>query len=321
MPATGTRFWIVPVVLSLGLLNTPLRGGPQPVQPPEPSKPRNAVEVEVRYIDDSAMKLKILDEKLEFVTKHGIMQVAVTDIRRIDFAPRVPADVAEKIAIAISKLAHPDFKIREAHTAELKAFRERAYSAALKAIKHDDPEIARRADEIVKHIQRTVPPALLESRDHDILHTDDSRIAGRFTAEVLRISTFQFGDQQLKLSDLRMLRTGAGPLGDDLAALPVAPANLSAHQNQFGKELAFTVTGYNPTPGANVSLWGTDVYTLDSNFAAAAVHAGLAKPGETVAVRVRIVPSPPQFVSALRNGINSTAYGNYPAGAFEFLRK
>lgn len=322
MPATRKAVWLVPVVLSVGFLAAPLRGGPQPQpQPPEPSKPRPTTDVEVRYIDDSGMKLKLLDDKLELVTKHGVLQVAVADVRRIDFAARVPVEVVEKVAYAVSRLNHADFQVREAATADLKALRERAYPYVLKAIKHDDPEVARRADEVVKHIQGKVPAAQLEAREYDIVHTDDSKITGRLTAEMLRVSTFQFGDQQLRLADVRTLRTGAGVATEELAGAPAAPGNLSAYQQQFGKELAFTVTGYTPTPGVNPSLWGTDSYTLDSHLAVAVVHAGLAKPGETVGVRVRVVAPPPQFVSAFRNGITSTAYGAYPAGAYEFVRK
>ncbi len=322
MPITRKLVWVAPVALSVALLTAPpARGGPQPPQPPESAKSRPTVDVEVKYIDDSTMKLKLLDEKLEFVTKHGVLQVAVADIRRIDFANRVPPDVAEKVMHAIGKLNHSDFKVREAATAELKGYRERAYPSALKALKSEDPETSRRADEVVKYIQARVTPALLETRDTDVIQTDDSKITGRLTAEVLRVGTFQFGEQQLKLSDLRTLRTFTGVAAEELAAAPQAPGNLSAYQQQWGKELAFTVTGFTSTPGANPSLWGTDIYTLDSNLAAAVVHAGLAKPGETVTIRVRIIQPPPQFVSSFRNNVNSTAYGAYPAGAYEFVRR
>ena len=118
MPITNTFVRLSPIALSVALLLAPVGSavagaGPQP---PESPKPCPGADVEVKYIDDSSMKLKLLDEKLELVTKYGILQVAVTDIRRIDFAPRVPADVAEKAVIAISKLGHSDFKIREAAT-------------------------------------------------------------------------------------------------------------------------------------------------------------------------------------------------------------
>ncbi|MCI0700988.1 MAG: hypothetical protein L0241_07890 [Planctomycetia bacterium] len=325
MPITRKLVRLSPITLSVALLLAPIShavpgAGPQPPQPPESTK-RTGVDVEVKFIDDSTMKLKVLDEKLELVTKYGILHVAVSDIRRIDFAARVPADVAEKVVVAISKLGHSDFKIREAATAELKEYRERAYPFVVKALKFDDPEVVRRADEIVKYIQSKVPAAHLQASEFDVVQTDDSKITGRLTAEVLRVSTFQFGDQQLKLADIRMLRTNAGVAAEAIAAAPQAPGNLSAYQQQFGKELAFTVTAFTPAPGVNASVWGTDIYTLDSNLSAAVVHAGLAKPGETITIRVRVVQSPPQFVSSFRNGVSSTAYGHYPAGGYEFVRK
>jgi hypothetical protein len=231
MPITGKLLWVAPVALSAALFAAPISpavpGGPQPPAPPESPKPRPGIEVEVKYVDDSAMKLKLLDEKLELVTKYGILHVTVADIRRIDFAPRIPADVAEKVVLAISKLGHSDFKVREAATAELKGYRERAYPYVQKALKHDDPEVSRRADEIVKFIQSKVPAMYLEPREHDVVHTDDSKITGRLTAEVLRVGTFQFGEQQLKLADMRMLRTGAGVAAEELATAPQAPGNLS----------------------------------------------------------------------------------------------
>ena len=324
MPVAVRIVWVAPVTLSVALLTAPFASaGPRPHQPPEASKPRASTDAEVKCIDDSNIKLKLLDEKLELVTKHGILQITVADIRRIEFANRIPADVVEKVLIAVAKLSHADFSVREAATAELKGYRERAYPYVLKALKHDDPEVSRRADEIVKFIQGKTAPGLLEARDTDVVVTDDSKITGRLTAEVLRVGTFQFGDQQLKLADLRTLRTGGGggAGGDEHIAAAQAPGNLSAYQQQFGKELTYSVTGSVPAPGTNANLWGTDQYTLDSNIATAVVHAGLAKPGETVTVRVRVIQPPPQFLSTFRNNVNSTAYGAYPAGAYEFVRR
>jgi hypothetical protein len=95
---------------------------------------------------------------------------------------------------------------------------------------------------------------------------------------------------------------------------------MMAYQGQFGKELVFNVTGPQPN-GQGMGVWGTDVYTLDSNLGAAAVHAGLVHPGATGAVRVRVVASPPQYIGSLRNGISTAPYGNYPSGGYEFVRK
>jgi hypothetical protein len=327
MPVVTFRLlWVAPVTLSAALvLVGPIpnaHAGPQPPQSQsEIAKQKPSVDVEVKFVDDSVMKLKLLDDKLEFSTKHGVLHVAVGDIRRIDFASRVSPAVAEKVALAVSRLNHSDFRTREAATAELKGLRERAYPFALKALKSDDPEVSRRADEVVKYLQSHVPAAQLEARESDVVQTDDSKITGRLTAEVLRVNTFQFGEQQLKLADVRSLRSASGPTAEEQANVAQGPGNLSAYQQQWGKELTFAVTGFTPTPGANPNIWGTDVYTLDSNLAAAVVHAGLARPGESAVVTVRVMQPPPQFVSSFRNNVNSTAYGAYPAGAYEFVRR
>jgi hypothetical protein len=321
VPITRRLICVTSVALSVALLTAPLgTAGPQPPVSPESGKPRPPAEAEVKFVDDSAMKLKLLDDKLEMTTKYGVLHVPVTDVRRIDFATRVPTDAAEKVLLALAKLNHSEFKVREAATEELKGYRERAYPFVLKALKNEDPEVARRAEEIATFIRAKVPSAHLEVREFDVVQTDDSRITGRLTAEVLRVGTFQFGEQALKLADVRTLRTLA-VAGEEPSGAPIAPGNLSAYQQQFGKEFTFSVTGFTPMAGMNANLWGTDVYTLDSNLAAAVVHAGLAKPGETVTVRVRIVQSPPQFVATFRNNVNSTAYNVYPAGAFEFVRR
>jgi hypothetical protein len=136
----------------------------------------------------------------------------------------------------------------------------------------------------------------------------------------LRVQTSMFGEQTLKLSDVRSLRSMNAAQEEAAVNVTAAPANLMAYQNQFGKELAFAVTG-SPANGQAQSVWGTDLYTLDSNLAAAAVHAGVVLPGQTNVVRVRVVASPQQFLGSVRNGVTSAPYGAYPSGSYEFIRK
>jgi hypothetical protein len=66
-------------------------------------------------------------------------------------------------------------------------------------------------------------------------------------------------------------------------------------------------------------LWGTDVYTLDSNLALAAVHAGALKPGQAGTVKVKILGPQPAFQGSVRNGITSSPYGPYNGG-FKVIR-
>lgn len=325
MPIFRVRIWVALFAFSAGDLAAaarPLQAAPDPV-PSEASRAAGGVEVEIKCIDDSVFKVKLLDDKLELATKYGVLQIAVADVRRIEFGHRCPPDVAEKIVLDISRLGSPDFQTRERASAELKGFRERAYPYLLKAIKHDDPEVSRRADEAVKYIQTRVPAAQLEMKDSDVVLTEDSKFVGKLAAHTLRVSTVPFGEQQLKLADVRSLKSAVGVASEDLANVAAAPTNLMTYQQQYGKELAFSLVGFanGNGNGQQSSLWGTDVYSLDSNLAAAAVHAGVARPGESAMVRVRIVQSPAQFIASFRNGITSAQYGPYPAGAFEFVRR
>jgi len=87
-----------------------------------------------------------------------------------------------------------------------------------------------------------------------------------------------------------------------------APEKLAALAVQPGQSLQFTVTGSPQGP-----VWGTDVYTIDSRLAAAAVHAGVLAPGETGVVTVRIVASPDEHPASVRHGVASGRWGRYRA--------
>lgn len=62
-------------------------------------------------------------------------------------------------------------------------------------------------------------------------------------------------------------------------------------------------------------LWGTDVYTHDSNLSRIAVHAGLLSPGQVGQIGVYSLGPWPSFVSTTRNGITSSSYSAYTAMA------
>jgi len=61
------------------------------------------------------------------------------------------------------------------------------------------------------------------------------------------------------------------------------------------------------------ALWGTDTYTGDSSLAAAAVHAGLVKAGETGIVKVTVVAPLARYQGSVRHGVASHDFGRYGA--------
>ncbi|HET6422897.1 MAG TPA: LCCL domain-containing protein [Planctomycetaceae bacterium] len=94
------------------------------------------------------------------------------------------------------------------------------------------------------------------------------------------------------------------------AHLPVLqyPGSLMPLREHVGETFYFEVTGRTGS-----SIWGTEVYTLDSDLGTAAVHIGALKEGETGIVQVTIVKSPEQHVSSTQNGVRSGSWSSYPA--------
>jgi LCCL domain len=281
----------------------------KPIPPKEkPAKPAAEAVVEVHFTDDSFMKVKLRDEKIELVTPYGKLLIPANEIRRIEFATRIPEDLAKRIDAAVISLGSNDFKTRETATAELTAAGIAAYPALLKAVTSSDAEVKKRAQELLDKLRGEVPEDRLEVRPFDVIHTAHSKIAGHVGASSLKVHTAQFGEQQMKLADARSLNVpGAG--AETTSADSEATAD-SLHQlgGNIGKTYRIKVTG-----NVNGSVWGSDIYTTDSSLETAAVHAGALKSGQTGVVRVTIVAPPPFFGSSTRNGVTTMPYTAYPS--------
>src|SRR5262245_12296637 len=99
MPVTRTLLLAVPVVLLAGLVTAshqnPATPGGSGTTPPQPAPATGVLEVEAKCLDNSTLTLKLLDEKLELITKYGVLQITVADVQKIDFAHRCPTEDAE----------------------------------------------------------------------------------------------------------------------------------------------------------------------------------------------------------------------------------
>jgi len=87
-----------------------------------------------------------------------------------------------------------------------------------------------------------------------------------------------------------------------------APASMVSYRGQNGKSFVMRVTG-----SASGRIWGGsgNVYTDDSNIAAAAVHAGLLRAGQTGTVTVTVLPGQASYPALTRNGVASIQYGKW----------
>jgi hypothetical protein len=99
--------------------------------------------------------------------------------------------------------------------------------------------------------------------------------------------------------------------------LPDPYRGVSKYRDQAGKALLFEVTGT-----AGTKIWGTDVYTDDTELGAAAVHAGLLAVGEKGIVKVTIVGGQEKYAGSVRNGITSGDWPKYEGSyRVELVRK
>jgi Ca2+-binding EF-hand superfamily protein len=84
------------------------------------------------------------------------------------------------------------------------------------------------------------------------------------------------------------------------------PKTMRGLRAQAGEFFYFEVTG-----ASSGTVWGTDVYTTDSPIAAAVVHAGLLRVGQTGLVKVTVLPGQDRYRGSSRNGVTTRNYGAY----------
>lgn len=314
---TSTANWLAVVLVVIWILSAaPAARGDDPTGPAmtKSAGARSAekpLEVEAHFADGSTLRVAVHDARIDVQTRYGTVRIPVAEVRRIELATRVEESVAKRIDEHLAKLSSPDFGTREVASSALIEFHDRAIPALLKATKHPNLEVVHRAEQILGKLRETLPADRFEIRKDDVIHTDDMKIAGTIAASSLRVTTRQFGEQQIKLADLRSVRSM-----DDIEPENIQPdpGRLYNLRGQLGKVFFFRVTG--ATEG---SLWGTDTYTLDSSLAVAAVHSGAVRPGQTGVVKVTILGAQPAFQGSNRNGVTSQDYGHYD-GSFRVRR-
>ncbi len=269
--------------------------------------------VEVRFTSGSTVQLMLQEDALPLNTAYGKLVIPIAHIHRVELATRIAGDVASRIRGAIKDLGNPKFRLREDASVELLSLREKGYSALQDAVKQTDPEVTRRAEQVIEKIRETVPEEQLEFRKNDMVYTGDSKLAGLLETATLRARTPQGTETELRLADIRSIHFLAHEAELEASNVLADPGDLVHLNSEVGKRYAFRVTG-----SLNGRVWGTDVYTTDSSLATVAVHAGILRPGQAGVIRVMIVAPHPAFRGTSRNGVTSFGYGHYQA--FQVLR-
>jgi hypothetical protein len=162
--------------------------------------------VEVRFADGSVVKMVLLTDTIEIGTRYGKLKVAVHEIRRIDFGLRVSEGTLKRVDAALAALGNPEFTKREAATKELLALKEAAYPVVRQACKSSDPEVARRARDILKKMTDRTPVEQLRVKKQDTILASEFPIVGHIETTPLKARNPYFGEVLLQLAELRSIR-------------------------------------------------------------------------------------------------------------------
>jgi hypothetical protein len=103
----------------------------------------------------------------------------------------------------------------------------------------------------------------------------------------------------------------AGVSAPAQAEVKADPGDLKSYRGQIGQSVDFTVTGR-----LTGNVWGTDVYTDDSNLGPVAVHAGILRDGQQGVVRVTILAGQTSYTGSTRNGVSSMNYGSWYGSSY-----
>jgi hypothetical protein len=86
------------------------------------------------------------------------------------------------------------------------------------------------------------------------------------------------------------------------------------YRGQVGSQYTFRF----PAGGTEYAIWGTDVYTDDSDIGTAAVHAGLITFAAGGTVTIEIADGQSSYTGSTRNGVTSGDWGEW-YGSFIFV--
>lgn len=195
-------------------------------QVPPKESPRMA---EVRFADGSVVRMNIMQESIEITTKYGKLQVPTDDIRRIDMGLHIPPGIEQQIESAIRNLSSESFKQREDATKDLIQAGHWAIPALQKAVGSPELETSKRAQSLLHRVAEKTPPEILKIRADDTIQTRDFPIVGRIASPTIKAHSPLFGEQLLKLSDLRSLQL-RGQRGDSEIAIEAAKHGSSLDQ-------------------------------------------------------------------------------------------
>ena len=101
-----------------------------------------------------------------------------------------------------------------------------------------------------------------------------------------------------------------------ITIIPNNTIDMTSYRGVFNTTFVITITGIGNTSG---NLWGTDIYTDDSQIAKAAVHSGFIQNGETKTLYIRMFSGLSSYTGTTRNGVVSASFATW-SGSYIFIQ-
>ena len=160
---------------------------------------------EIRFADGSVVRMTLLQETLEVQTKYGKLLVPTNDVRRVDMGLHIPEGMEQTIETSIRMLSSEAFKQREEASRELVQAGHWAFPALQRASQSNELETSKRATSLIARISERSAPDNLKIKIDDVVQTREFPIVGRITSPTIKAYSPLFGEQSLKLCDLRSI--------------------------------------------------------------------------------------------------------------------
>jgi hypothetical protein len=195
------------ITLSVLFVVLPWAGFCHHQQADDAKKADEAIKSEIRFLDDSVVRVFLQPEQLDVVTRFGKLSVPVKEIQRIEFGVRCPDGLEPKIVQAIEELGSDVYKVRETALKNLIEWGPYAYPRLYRASKSNQPEVAKRVSMALEKIRSKHPARNLRLREDDVIVTAYFTMVGRITNAQIKTKSKNFGELAVALSELRSLRS------------------------------------------------------------------------------------------------------------------
>jgi hypothetical protein len=216
----------------------------------------NPNEVEVRTSEGSTIRMIMLQESVDIVTKFGPLTVPMSEVRKIELGVHIDSEVAKKIETAIKNLNSTVFKERDEAVNELIKLGPSAYPSVVASSKSTDPEISQRAQMALKRIKAKFPADSLRLIVNDRIITNDFPIVGVIKTKTIKAENPILGALNLKLGELRSISWLGGN----------SEVEVVVEGNRYCNRTAWMDTNVNIEQGASLQITaGGEVDLLPGN--------------------------------------------------------